>query len=139
MKNKSFTLLVTVLAVTLAITGCAPKTSPERHARQYIKATSDDLNPNFVVKKTDSIRMMVPFFEQFYEVGAKDKAAGISPDEALQRANYFQSEEFLQSIKSQETFAGKTYTSSGLKSAQEQKSMGEAISGAYMDGYHGVS
>lgn len=138
MNNTTLSFLGLALIVTLTITGCAAKSSAERHARQYIQATSDDLDPNFVVNKTDSIHMMVPFFKHFYEIGQQDKAAGVSPDQALQRVNEFHYESFLQSIHSQERFAGKIYTSSGLTSVQEQQSMGHAISGAYMDGYYGV-
>ncbi|EOV0239387.1 Exc2 family lipoprotein [Salmonella enterica] len=62
------------MAATLMVTACSPKTSAERHARQYVYAADDGFNPNFYVKKADSIRMMVPFFRQFHDEGVKNVA-----------------------------------------------------------------
>lgn len=137
MKKISTVMLCTMLAAMLMTTACTPKTSAERHARQYVYAADDGFNPNFYVKKADSIRMMVPFFRQFQEMGAKDRAAGVSREEALQRVSQFRSEEFLKSIRSEEKFAGRTYTDSSTPSPKELKVMGDAISATYMDGYEG--
>ncbi len=137
MKKISTVMLCTTLAAMLMTTACTPKTSAERHARQYVYAADDGFNPNFYVKKADSIRMMVPFFRQFQEMGAKDRAAGVSREEALQRVSQFRSEEFLKSIRSEEKFAGRTYTDSSTPSPKELKVMGDAISATYMDGYEG--
>ncbi len=137
MKKISTVMLCTTLAAMLMTTACTPKTSAERHARQYVYAADDGFNPNFYVKKADSIRMMVPFFRQFQEMGAKDRVAGVSREEALQRVSQFRSEEFLKSIRSEEKFAGRTYTDSSTPSPKELKVMGDAISATYMDGYEG--
>ncbi len=137
MKKISTVMLCTTLAAMLMTTACTPKTSAERHARQYVYAADDGFNPNFYVKKADSIRMMVPFFRQFQEMGAKDRAAGVSREEALQRVSQLRSEEFLKSIRSEEKFAGRTYTDSSTPSPKELKVMGDAISATYMDGYEG--
>lgn len=138
MKKSSVILLCTTMAATLMVTACSPKTSAERHARQYVYAADDGFNPNFYVKKADSIRMMVPFFRQFHDEGVKDRVAGMSREEAQHRAGQFRREEFLKSIQSEEKFAGRTYTDSRTPSPKELKAMGDAISAAYMDGYGGI-
>lgn len=138
MKKHSIVLLCTALTAILMSTSCTPQTSAERYARQYVYATDDGFDPNFYVKKTDSIQMMVPFFRQFQDAGAKDRAAGVLPEDAQQKVNKFHSEEFLKSIKSKEEFAGKVYTDNHTPSPKKLKAMGDAISAAYMDGYKGM-
>lgn len=108
MKKISAVMLCAALTATLMTTACTPKTSAERHARQYVYAADDGFNPNFYVKKADSTRMMVPFFRQFHDMGVRDRAAGVSREEAQQRVSQFRSEEFLKSIQSEEEFAGRT-------------------------------
>lgn len=138
MKKFSAVMLCAALTATLMTTACAPKTSAERYARQYIYAADDGFDPNFYVQKADSTRMMVPFFRQFHDMGAKDKAVGVSREEAQQRISQFRSEEFLKSIRSEEKFAGRTYNDSSTPSPKELKAMGDAISATYMDGYEGI-
>lgn len=138
MEKISAVMLCAALSATLMTTACAPKTSAERHARQYVYATDDGFDPNFYVKKADSIRMMVPFFRQFHDMGEKDKATGMSREEAQQRVSLFRSEEFLKSIPSKNKFAGRTYNDSSTPSSKELKVMGDAISATYMDGYEGI-
>ncbi|CDZ86602.1 hypothetical protein BN1086_04944 [Citrobacter koseri] len=138
MKRSSAILLCITLSGSLLLTACTPKTSAERHARQYVYAADDGFNPNFYVKKADSTRMMVPFFRQFHDMGVKDRAAGVSREETQQRVSQFRSEEFLKSIQSEEEFAGRTYNDSSTPSPKELKAMGDAISATYMDGYEGI-
>lgn len=138
MKKFSAVMLCAALTATLMTTACTPKTSAERHARQYVYAADDGFNPNFYVKKADSTRMMVPFFRQFHDMGVKDRAAGVSREEAQQRVSQFRSEEFLKSIQSEEKFAGRTYNDSSTPTPKELKVMGDAISATYMDGYEGI-
>lgn len=138
MKNFTAVTLCVALTATLMTTACTPKTSAERYARQYVYATDDGFDPNFYVKKADSTRMMVRFFRQFHDMGVKDRAAGVSREEAQQRVSQFRSEEFLKSIQSEEKFAGRTYNDSSTPTPKELKAMGDAISATYMDGYEGI-
>lgn len=55
-------LLIPLITATIALTGCTPKTSLERHTRHYVYASDDGFDPNFYTQKADTIRMMVPFF-----------------------------------------------------------------------------
>lgn len=137
MKRLSVTLLCAVLSGMFLLTACTPKTSVERHARQYVYAADDGFDPNFRTKKADSARLMVPFLQQFRDTGVKDRAEGLPRDEALKRAEQFRSEEFLKSIQSRERFAGRTYENSSTPSAREIKALGDAIAETYLDGYEG--
>ncbi|EBO9513635.1 Exc2 family lipoprotein [Salmonella enterica] len=137
MKRSSAILLCVTLSGSLLLTACTPKTSVERHARQYVYAADDGFDPNFRTKKADSARLMVPFLQQFRDTGVKDRVEGLSRDEALKRAEQFRSEEFLRSIQSRERFAGRTYEDSSTPSAKGLKTLGDAIADTYLDGYQG--
>ncbi|EAA7344326.1 Exc2 family lipoprotein [Salmonella enterica subsp. enterica serovar 1,4,[5],12:i:-] len=137
MERSSATLLCTALATLLLTSACTPKTSVERHARQYVYAADDGFDPNFNVNKADSARMMVPFFRQFRETGEKDRTAGVSQEEAQKKAAEFRSEKFLTSIRGKTTFAGREYDDSQIPSPKKLKALGDAIAETYLDGYEG--
>ncbi|CAI1064844.1 Uncharacterised protein [Serratia rubidaea] len=137
MKRPYVILFVSMLIAALMTSACAPKTSVERHARQYVYAADEGFDPHFRIKKSDSARLMVPFFQQFREMGIKDRAAGVSRDEAMKRVSLFRSEDFLTSIQGKTTFAGRTYNDDRNLSPKERKAMGDAIEGTYLDGYEG--
>lgn len=137
MKRSSAILLCVTLSGSLLLTACTPKTSVERHAREYVYAADDSFDPNFRTKKADSAMLMVPFLQQFRDTGVKDRAEGLPRDEALKKTGQFRSEEFLKSIQSRERFAGRTYENSSAASAKELKALGNAIAGTYLDGYEG--
>ncbi|MCV5274375.1 Exc2 family lipoprotein, partial [Escherichia coli] len=99
-------LLIPLITATIALTGCTPKTSLERHTRHYVYASDDGFDPNFYTQKADTIRMMVPFFRQFWDMGAKDKATGKSRSDVQQRIQQFHSQEFLNSLRGTTQFAG---------------------------------
>lgn len=137
MKHRAATLLCVMLSGTLMLTACTPKTSVERHARQYVYAADDGFDPNFRTKKADSARLMAPFLQQFRDAGVKDRAGGLSHEDAMKRAAEFRSEEFLKSIGSRERFAGRVYEDSSIPSQKELKALGDAVAGTYLDGYEG--
>lgn len=129
--------LSALITVAAALTACTPKTSPEQHTRHYVYASDDGFDPNFYTKKADTTRMMIPFFQQFREMGVKDKAAGVSAETAQQRIKEFHSEEFLQSLRSTTTFAGRKYTNGDMPSPEKMKLLADTISAVYLDGYEG--
>lgn len=112
-------LLIPLITATIALTGCTPKTSLERHTRHYVYASDDGFDPNFHTQKADTIRMMLPFFQQFRDMGMKDKAAGVSAETAQQRVKEFHSEKFFHSLRSTTTFAGRKYTNSDMPSPKK--------------------
>lgn len=137
MKRPSALILCAALSGGLLLMACTPKTSVERHARQYVYAADDGFDPNFRTKKADSARLMVPFLRQFRDAGVKDRAEDLPRDEALKKTEQFRSEAFLKSIQSRERFAGRTYEDSSAPSAKELKALGDAIADTYLDGYEG--
>ena len=130
-------LLIPLITATIALTGCTPKTSLERHTRHYVYASDDGFDPNFHTEKADTIRMMHPFFQQFRDMGMKDKAAGVSAETAQQRVKEFHSEKFFHSLRSTTTFAGRKYTNGDMPSPEKMKLLADTISAVYLDGYEG--
>lgn len=138
MKHSSFFMPLTVLSAVLILSACTQtKISAERHARHYVYTYDNNSDPNFYTKKADSVRLMTPFFQQFWNQGAKDRAAGMSQEGAQQRVNLFHNEDFLKSVQAKEQFAGKTYENISTPSPKEFSLMAETISAAYLDGYEG--
>lgn len=126
-----------LLSVLILTSACAPKTSVDRHARQYVYASDDGFDPNFYVNKDDSARKLAPLFQQFREKGVKDRAAGVSPELAQKAVVEFRSEAFLKSIQRTTTFAGRAYNDSQPLSPKTLKALGDAIADTYLDGYMG--
>ncbi|PHM65521.1 hypothetical protein Xsto_01878 [Xenorhabdus stockiae] len=138
MKKNAVITITTLIVSSLLMSGCAqPKTSAERNAKHFVYASNDDFDPNFRTKIYDSIELSVPFFEQFWQLGKKDREAGVSPEEAQQRVIYLKGDEFMNSIRRTSHFEGRVYESSEGPSIKWRKAMSEAISATYMDGYEG--
>ncbi|ELO2477812.1 Exc2 family lipoprotein [Escherichia coli] len=129
-------LLIPLITATIALTGCTPKTSLEQHTRHYVYASDDRSDPNFSTQKADTTRMMVPFFRQFWDMGAKDKATGKSRSDVQQRIQQFHSQEFLNSLRGTTQFAGTDYRSKDL-TPKKSRLLAETISAVYLDGYEG--
>ncbi|WP_064565565.1 Exc2 family lipoprotein [Escherichia coli] len=117
-------LLIPLITATIALTGCTPKTSLERHTRHYVYASDDGFDPNFYTQKADTIRMMLPFFQQFM----KHKAAGGSAETRQLRVKEVRAEKFFHSRQSTTTFAGRKYTNSDRPSPKKVKLMADTIS-----------
>lgn len=83
--------LIALLTAATVLTACTPKGSAEQHTRHYVYASDDGFDPNFSTQKADTTRMMVPFFRQFWDMGAKDKATGKSRSDVQQRIQQFHS------------------------------------------------
>ncbi|MDW3488314.1 Exc2 family lipoprotein, partial [Escherichia coli] len=93
-------------------------------------------DPNFSTQKADTTRMMVPFFRQFWDMGAKDKATGKSRSDVQQRIQQFHSQEFLNSLRGTTQFAGTDYRSKDL-TPKKSRLLADTISAVYLDGYEG--
>ncbi|WP_235056621.1 Exc2 family lipoprotein [Pantoea sp. AS-PWVM4] len=131
--------IVSVVALSLLLlNGCAQTdTSAKRHATKFVYKVEDS-DPNFVMNKADSIRMATPFFAQFWQLGKKDRAQGVSSADAQKRVSYFHSDEFIKSISGTSHFAGKEYKDDATLSPRWRNNMSEAIAQTYMDGYLGI-
>ncbi|MDX7987305.1 Exc2 family lipoprotein [Xenorhabdus sp. 12] len=134
--KKNIIMIATTLIVSSLMFGCAQiNTSAERNARNFIYASYDDFDPNFYTHKYNSTQRLIPFFEQFWQLGKKDRVSGMTQEDAQQRVRYLTSDEFLNTIPKRSTFAGKVYNES--VTPKWTKAMSEAISASYMDGYEG--
>ncbi|WP_162860971.1 Exc2 family lipoprotein, partial [Escherichia coli] len=78
-------------------------------------------------QQADTIRMMVPFFRQFRDMGAKDKAPGKSRSDVHQRIQQFHSQEFLISLRGTTQFAGTDSRSKDL-TPKKSRLMADTIS-----------
>lgn len=138
MNGSRLILAASALLASLVLSGCTQSaTSAEREARHYVYAADDGFDPNFRTNKADTARMMVPFFDQFWQAGKKDREAGLSQEDARQRITSFTSNEFLASVRGKSWFAGKAYDNNDTATRKEHKAMVEAITATYMDGYQG--
>ena len=54
--------------------------------KHYVYQTRDDFDPQFRTDVNGSIKNAVPMFEQFYQLGKKDRAAGVARSEAQKKA-----------------------------------------------------
>ncbi|ECD5716344.1 entry exclusion protein 2 [Salmonella enterica subsp. enterica serovar Mikawasima] len=136
MKHRTVSLHLTLLLSALTLTACTPKGSVEQHTRHYVYASDDGFDPNFSPQKADTTRMMVPFFRQFWNMGAKDKAAGKSQDDVQQRIQQFHSTDFLNSLQGTTQFAGTDYRSKE-PTPKKSRLLADTISAVYLDGYDG--
>ncbi|CSG26131.1 putative lipoprotein [Shigella sonnei] len=135
--------LIAMITATVALTACTPKGSVEQHTRHYVYASDDGFDPNFSTQKADTTRMMVPFFRQFWDMGAKDKATGKSRSDVQQRIQQFHSQEFLNSLRGTTQFAGteRSYETGGVTEKtlyRRQACRGQGVCGG-ADRYYGVS
>lgn len=137
MKRHAAPLYLVLLIPAITLTACTPKSSLERHTRHYVYASDDRSDPNFYTNKADTTRMMEPFFRQFWNMGAKDRSAGISAEAARQRVKEFHTEKFLKSLQGTTTFAGRKYASNDVPSPKKLRLLADTISAVYMDGYEG--
>ncbi|EII3552432.1 Exc2 family lipoprotein [Escherichia coli] len=128
--------LITLITAIITLTACTPKGSVEQHTRHYVYASDDGFDPNFSTQKADTTRMMVPFFRQFWDMGAKDKATGKSRSDVQKRIQQFNSQEFLNSLRGTTKFAGTDYRSKDL-TQKKSRLLADTISAVYLDGYEG--
>ncbi|MCK3415118.1 Exc2 family lipoprotein, partial [Escherichia coli] len=89
--------------------------------------------PKFSTQKADTPRLMVPFFRQFCDMGAKDKATGKSRSDVQQSIQQYHSQEFKNSLRGTTQFAGTDYRSKYL-TPKKSSLMADTNSEVYLDG-----
>lgn len=139
MNNNQIFPIVSLMAATFLFTGCSHGlTSPERHAHHFAYTADDGFDPNFGTNKTETAKLSLPFFQQFWQLGKKDKEANVSREGAIKRAEYLGSDEFLRSLgQEKEQFAGRSYIRTNAMSPKKRKALVQGITASYMDGYEG--
>lgn len=126
-----------LLVCTLSLAACAgQQTSPERHAVHAIHQLAQvQFDPNFRIATADSIRMMKPALEKFYQQGKADREAGMTEAQAAQRIAQFSAPDFLPASQMTHQFVGQSYAAD--RPQKERKILIEAITATYRDGYEG--
>ncbi|MBS9427491.1 Exc2 family lipoprotein [Photorhabdus akhurstii] len=126
----------------LLLSACSVNLSPyELEARHYVYLSRNDFDPNFKTHVNNSIKLLIPFFEQFYREGVNDRENNISSQKFEQKISYFKSDDFIQRIDMSETFISpkvhvKRIDNSQI-SAKNKKALIEGFINSYRAGYYG--
>lgn len=142
------TIIAAILPLTLWFAGCAaPASSVERNARRVaIEVQKLDFDPNTRSLVADNTRVAKTFLQQFYTLGKKDRADGLTLAQARQRvASFSESVERTQAHASQKSvFSPDAQTSQfnqqQYSAEQPEKQARVLLNGAtavYWDGYNG--
>lgn len=80
-----------ILSIPFLLAACAgPQTSVDKNARHMsYQIAQAHFDPNTRPLTVDNTRLMAKFLSQFYELGKKDRAAGLTLAQAQQRVNSF--------------------------------------------------
>lgn len=133
------------LMLPLLISACSgPQTSVETNARHmaYQIATTH-FDPNTRPLVTDNARHMAEFLTQFYELGKKDRADGLTLSQAQQRVDSFSQDSAGNTAKEGPFAAGaqrSTFISQSYEAEQPEAQSKILLDGAtatYWDGYNG--
>lgn len=131
-------ILFLTFVIPLVLVACSgPQTSVEKNARHMAYQIKNiHFDPNTQPLTADNSRVMAEFLRQFYELGKKDKAAGMTTVQAQQRVNSFSSNDGPFSPEKQKSVViNKEY-----EADQPLKRIDIMKSGAtqtYWDGYNG--
>ncbi|MCS5452558.1 Exc2 family lipoprotein [Enterobacter huaxiensis] len=125
-----------MLAILAGLFGCAAQPSPMAHAKHFVMHDLSSLNPQYAIDVNGSIKSILPAFEAAYKMGADFKAAGMSENAALTRANYIRDpDNYNGEMKS--TFSNNTtYVSNETLEPQQKKAFTDAIAATFLDGYY---
>lgn len=126
------------LVIPLALAACsAPHTSVEKNARHMAYQIKQiHFDPNTQPLTADNTRVMRDFLGQFYELGKKDSASGLTPLQAQQRVNSFSNGEGPFSLNKQKS----VIINQQYDADQPEKRiaiMKTAAVQTYWDGYNG--
>ncbi|NIF22458.1 Exc2 family lipoprotein [Candidatus Pantoea multigeneris] len=130
-KSTALTILIPLL-----LTACAPKTSVERNASHVAQQIAQlNFDPNMRSLTADNTQRATVFLQQFYDLGKKDHAQGITPAQAQERVNSFRSIDAFAAASQGSTFVSHKYEAEQPKKQAEL--MLNAATTTYWDGYNG--
>lgn len=125
-----------LLMVIGTLVGCTQSAdSVTTHTRSYVFKSKDDFSPNFTTQISNTIQLMKPVFQEYYQDGQKDRQAGMSREQALVKVDTFKKEAASKEMASQQTFVNQT-TNGTLDKKRQLLFINEAM-GAYLDGFDG--
>ncbi|HGJ5864017.1 Exc2 family lipoprotein [Arsenophonus nasoniae] len=141
---KKFNKLFFCLSVIL-LSSCSQNNSPASlEARHYVYRSLDDSNPNYKTHIYNSIQSMTPFFDQFYQEGKIDKLSGLSVDDAKNKMQMLESDEYINSIisKSKDYYISPKVQTIDIDSKnfseKRKKYLTNGIINMYKKGYYGT-
>lgn len=136
MKKKKTFVVISTLSVLLLLGGCVqPLTSPERHAKHVIVRTLNGSEPSSPTGNPQNMRVLVDFFDHFYQLGKKDKDRGLTTEQEQQRLGELKSDNVIDGFPLEQWLRGKSYTRGEFNAWRGHIS--KEITGAYLDGYEG--
>lgn len=114
----------------------------EKISKHYVYQSANEISdPNFQTNKHASIKLVTPFFKQFYDLGVEDKKNEISKEDYEKKLSYLSSNEFINNIESRDQFISKEVHVETKRveneSARQKKILINSILTAYKAGYHG--
>lgn len=125
------------LLVTLLLCACtSSQSSVEKHARRSTFQLADaHFGPDTRTDISKSTKAAIPFFEQFYQAGKKDRQNGLTREQAQQRVNEFRDPDFLPESEQKATMLNQSYTADSPK--KQREILLENAIATYWDGYDG--
>lgn len=123
-------------AVLLLCACTASQTSVEKHARHAtFQLANAHFDPNTQTDISTSTKNAIPFFEQFYQAGKKDRTNGLTREQAQKRVDEFRNPDFLPESEQKNHMYNRAYTAD---SPQKQREiLLENAIATYWDGYDG--
>ena len=131
-------LLSLVFFIPLFLVACSGnQTSVEKNARHLAyKIERAHFDPNTKPLTGDNIRLMSAFLSQFYAMGKKDRATGLTTAQAQQRVNSFSSDDGPFSPGAQKTtFINRDYDAD--QPGKRSDILKQGAIATYWDGYNG--
>lgn len=121
----------------LLLIACTSQTSVEKHARHIAyQIAQAHFDPNTKPLTADNARELEPFLRQFYTLGKKDRAAGLSTSQAQQRVNTFSNDDGPFAPGAQKTiFINRHYDAD--QPGKRSDILKQGAIATYWDGYNG--
>lgn len=128
--------LLPVIITSLLLNACSSQqTSVDKNARHAVSRVAKiHFDPNSRLQTADSIKVMKPLLQQFYDQGKKDHSDGLTLAQARQRAENFKCPGVIMSSE-KTTILGQTFEADE-PAKQSQIILDTAIT-TYWDGYNG--
>lgn len=128
--------ILAAIAAAVVLSGCAPKTSPEMHARHFVYQGMESHDANLIVDKAGSVTSLLPTFQQLYNAGKADRACGRDAAYAQQQATALRSQALAEeSTGNFNNHNGQLF--SEKRSPREAAILGDDLAQTYLDGFNG--
>lgn len=125
------------LLAVLSLSACtSSQSSVEKHARHAtFQLANAHFDPNTKTDISRSAKNAIPFFEQFYQAGKKDRTDGLTREQAQKRVEEFHNPDFLPESEQKSVMFDRTYTADSQK--KQREILLENATATYWDGYEG--